>query len=107
MKPFKLLCIGLLLNPLNCLLLERADPLSPLSTFEVKGNAGFKSRSVSVFAVKMNDPDFRSPKSHISGNHRSWMGKHLSEFFRCSIPPAAIFPFFVIIASVGILCWIT
>ncbi|ERE65483.1 hypothetical protein H671_xg20200, partial [Cricetulus griseus] len=109
MKPLKLFCIGLLLYPVVCLLLEAATP-SALLTFEVKEKAGVKSGAVSVFAIRMNAPDFKRQKIQVSGLQRSWMSKfknHLSDFFKSSIPRAAIFAFFVTIALMGILCCLT
>ncbi|XP_036031474.1 small integral membrane protein 9 [Onychomys torridus] len=101
MKFLKLFCIGLLLCPVVCLLLETATPPSALHTFEVKEKAGLKSGAVSVFAVRMNAPDFERQKTQVSGLQRSWISKlknHLSHFFKSSIPVAAIFGFFVTIA---------
>ncbi|XP_052606362.1 small integral membrane protein 9 [Peromyscus californicus insignis] len=101
MKLLKLFCVGPLLCPVVCLLLETATPPSALLTFEVKEKAGLKSGAVSVFAIRMNAPDFERQKTQVSGLQRSRISKlknHLSDFFKSSIPLAAIFGFFVTIA---------
>ncbi|EDL29231.1 small integral membrane protein 9 precursor [Mus musculus] len=95
MKPLKLFCIGLLLCPLVCLLLETAPPPSALLTLEVKEKTGLKSDAMGVFAIRKNTSDINR---QVSGLQRPWMTKfknHLSDFFKSSIPPAAIFALFV------------
>jgi hypothetical protein len=57
MKPLKLFCIGLLLCPLVCLLLETAPPPSALLTLEVKEKTGLKSDAMGVFAIRKNTSD--------------------------------------------------
>ncbi|XP_012981737.2 small integral membrane protein 9 [Mesocricetus auratus] len=107
MKPLKLFCIGLLLCPMVCLLLETATP-SALLTFEVKEKAGLKSGAIS--AIRMNASNIKRQKIQVSGLQRSWMSKlknHLSDFFKSSIPPAAILAFFVTVVIMGILCCLT
>ncbi|XP_075812983.1 small integral membrane protein 9 [Microtus pennsylvanicus] len=97
MKPLKMFCVGLLC-PVLCFLLETPTPSSALLTFEVKEKAGLKSGAMSVFAIKMNVPDFERQKTQVSGLQWSWTSKlknYLSDFFKSSIPPAAIFAFFV------------
>ncbi|OBS75989.1 hypothetical protein A6R68_17562, partial [Neotoma lepida] len=107
MKLLKLFCIGLLLCPVICLLLETATPPSALLTFEVKEKEELKSGAVSVFAIRMNAPDFQRQKTQFSGLQRSRLSKlkkHLSDFFfKSSIPLAAIFALFVTTALMGIL----
>ncbi|CAO2621096.1 Small integral membrane protein 9 [Lemmus lemmus] len=107
MKPLKLICVGLLLCPVLCFLLETPTTPSALLTFELKEKAGLKSGAMRLFAIRMNSPDFERQKT---GLQRSWTSKlknHLSDFFKSSIPPAAIFVFFVTIALMGILCCLT
>ncbi|CAO2621098.1 Small integral membrane protein 9 [Lemmus lemmus] len=105
MKPLKLICVGLLLCPVLCFLLETPTTPSALLTFELKEKAGLKSGAMRLFAIRMNSPDFERQKTQVSGLQRSWTSKlknHLSDFFKSSIPPAAIFVFFVTIALMGI-----
>ncbi|XP_021044418.2 small integral membrane protein 9 [Mus pahari] len=101
MKPLKLFCIGLLLCPLACLLLETATPPSALLTFEMKEKTGLKSGAMGVFAIRKNISDIKRQETQVSGLQRPQMTKfknHLSDFFKSSIPPAAIFALFVTIA---------
>lgn len=82
MKLLKLFCVGPLLCPVVCLLLETATPPSALLTFEVKEKAGLKSGAVSVFALRMNAPDFERQKTQVSGQEK----KLLSYCFdKCSL----------------------
>ncbi|XP_029328954.1 small integral membrane protein 9 isoform X1 [Mus caroli] len=110
MKPLKLFCIGLHLCPLVCLLLETAPPPSALLTFEVKEKTGLKSDAMGVFAIRKNTSDIERQETQVSGLQRPRMTKfknHLSDFFKSSIPPAAIFALFVTIALMSILCCLT
>ncbi|XP_050997923.1 small integral membrane protein 9 [Acomys russatus] len=110
MKHLKLFCVGLSLCLLFCLFLETTTPPSALLTFEVKEKAGLKSGAVSIFAIRMNALDFKSQKTQVSGPQSSQMTKlknHLSDVFKSSIPPAAMFAFFVTVALMGILCCLT
>ncbi|XP_052027307.1 small integral membrane protein 9 [Apodemus sylvaticus] len=100
MKPLKLYCIGLLLCPLVCFLLETATPASALLTFEVK-EKGLKSDAMDVFAIRKNVSDFERQETQVSGLRRPQMTKfknYLSDFFKSSMPPAAIFALFVTMA---------
>ncbi|XP_031220573.1 small integral membrane protein 9 [Mastomys coucha] len=110
MKPLKLFCIGLLLCLLVCFLLETATPPSALLTFEVEEKTGLKSGAMGVFAIRKNAFDFERQETQVSGLQRPQMTKLknlLSDFFKSSIPPAAIFALFLTIALMGILCCLT
>nr|XP_004672705.1 small integral membrane protein 9 [Jaculus jaculus] len=112
MEPLKLLSIALLLCPLTCLLLKTVDSLpSALSIFQMQEEAGPKSGSRSVFAVRIKDTVITSHKSHhISGNQRSWINNfrnHLWDLFKSFAPPAAIFAFLITLALMGTLCCLT
>lgn len=78
MKPLKLFCVGLLLCPVLCFLLETSTPPSALLTFELKEKAGLKSDAMSVFAMRMNIPDFERQKTQVSGQEKNCFGAVLT-----------------------------
>ena len=71
MKPLKLFCVGLLC-PVLCVLLETPTPPSALLTFELKEKAGLKSGAVSVFAIRINVPDFERQETQDSGQEKNY-----------------------------------
>ncbi|XP_012786299.1 small integral membrane protein 9 [Ochotona princeps] len=95
MEAQKLLSVGFLLCSLTCLLVETvASPTSPLSAFgiqeKMRWKTGWKPRS--------------------RGKHRSWLSNfrnYLCDLIKSSLPPAAIFAFFITSTLMGILCCLT
>uniref|UniRef100_A0A8C8ZG65 Small integral membrane protein 9 n=1 Tax=Prolemur simus TaxID=1328070 RepID=A0A8C8ZG65_PROSS len=90
MKPQKLLSLGFLLCSLTCLLVMVASSPSPLYALRIKDKVGSKPRS--------------------RDNYRAWprnFRDYLWDFFKNSVPPAAIFAFLITTILMGTLFCLT
>ncbi|XP_048192611.1 small integral membrane protein 9 [Perognathus longimembris pacificus] len=105
----KHLYIVFLLCMLTLLLLE-IEASSSLSNIRLREKSRSKSHAKSVFAIRMNVPDFERHKIYFSGKHRSWIWNfknYLRDLIRNSIPSIAIFAFLMAVAVIGTLCCFT